>query len=96
MLNREGSLTEIVEARIDAQRKVLMITDGLALDHGEVPLKILQLCVFVLDQIQSDSPQPWIAAAKLLETVREGFLGVQDAARLAEQNGEIPTLQVAG
>ena len=95
VLAREGSPADVVEARIDAQRKVLLITDGLALDHGEVPVRILQLCVFILDQLQSDSVEAWKNAAKLLETVREGFLGVQDAARKAEQAGEIPALQRA-
>ena len=96
VIAREGSPTDIIQARIDAQRKVLLIADGLALDHGEVPIRILQLCVFVLAQIQTDSADAWTNAAKLLETVREGFLGIQDSARTAEQNGEIPALQVAG
>ena len=43
----------IPEVRLDAQRKILVIADGLALDQGDVPLKIMQLCVFILDQMRS-------------------------------------------
>ena len=39
--------------RLDAQRKILVIADGLELDQGDVPLKIMQLCVFILDQMRS-------------------------------------------
>ncbi len=84
---------DCIGARIDAQRKILLIADGLALDHGDTPMQILRLCVFALDQIRTDSADAWAAAARVLETVREGFLGIRDEARAAEHSGLIPQLE---
>jgi hypothetical protein len=83
---------EIVQARLNAQRKVLLIIDGLAIDEGGTPVDVLRLCLFVFDKVQTDSVDDWAAAQRILETLREGFAGIQEEAREAEKQGLIPPL----
>ena len=91
---REGDITD---ARIDAQRKVLLIADGLAVDQGGTAVDVLNLCLFVFDKIPSDKVADWKDALRILETLREGFVSIQNEAREAERNGSIPALDtVAG
>ena len=91
---REGN---ILEARIDAQRKVLLIADGLAVEKGGTAVDVLNLCLFVFDKIPSDDVNDWNSALNILETLKEGFVSIQDEAREAERNGQIPALDaVAG
>jgi len=92
LLKSGASPNELVTARMDAQKKILLISDGLAVDQGGTPVQIMRLCVYALDQIQTDSPGAWESAAQVFSTVREGFEGIQEAAREAEQAGEIPAL----
>ncbi|MEZ6062775.1 MAG: hypothetical protein R3C19_20720 [Planctomycetaceae bacterium] len=86
---------DLFAARIDAQRKILLIVDGLALDQGGTPMQVLRLCLFALEQVRSDSAESWASAAKVLETVRDGFVEIREEARAAERDGLIPALQLA-
>lgn len=92
MLQAGKSAEEMVAARLDAQKKILLISDGLAVEKDDTAISVMQLCVFALDQIQTDSVDAWRAAARVLSTVREGFVEVQETVRAAEQAGEIPPL----
>ncbi len=92
LLRSGSSVDELILARLDAQKKILLITDGLAVDQGGTAVQVMRLCVYALDQIQTDSVEAWESAAQVLSTVREGFEGIQGAARAAEQAGEIPAL----
>jgi hypothetical protein len=92
LLESGASASEMVVARLDAQKKILLVTDGLAVDEGGTAIQVMRLCVYALDQIQTDSVEAWQSAAKVLSTVREGFEGIQEEARAAEQSGEIPAL----
>lgn len=92
LLERGASSDEVLNARLDAQKKILLISDGLAVEQGGTAVNVMQLCVFALDQIQTDSADAWRSAASVLSTVREGFQEVQESLREAEQNGQIPPL----
>jgi len=92
LLKAGASPNEMVAARMDAQKNILLISDGLAVEQGGTPVQIMRLCIYALDQIQTDSPEAWESAAQVLTTVREGFEGIQEAAREAEHAGEIPAL----
>ncbi len=92
LLESGAAEVDIIDARLDAQKKILLISDGLAVDQGGTAVSVMQLCVFALDQIRSDSADDWRSAARVLSTVREGFLEVQESLRAAEQAGEIPPL----
>ena len=80
-------------ARIDAQRKVLLIAEGLSIDEDPTAAHIMSLCIFVLDQVQSDSLEQWKTSVKLLETLHDGFQEIADDARELERTGQIPQLQ---
>jgi flagellar protein FliS len=95
LLKAGASPAEMITARMDAQKKILLISDGLAVDQGGTPVQIMRLCVYALDQIQTDSPDAWESAAHVLSKVREGFEGIQEAAREAERAGEISALNHA-
>lgn len=92
LLERGASADELLTVRLDAQKRILLISDGLAVDQGGTAVSVMQLCVFALDQIQTDSVDAWKSAASVLSTVREGFLEVQETLREAEHSGEIPPL----
>ncbi|MEO2033131.1 MAG: hypothetical protein ABGZ35_13700 [Planctomycetaceae bacterium] len=92
LLEAGASPEQLIAARMDAQKKILLISDGLAVEQGGSAVQVMRLCVFALDQIRTDSAQSWQSAARVLSTVREGFVEVQDTVRAAEQAGEIPPL----
>ena len=92
LLEAGATADRLIAARIDAQKKILLISDGLAVEQGGAAIQVMRLCVFALDQIQTDSAESWRSAARVLSTVREGFLEVQDTVRAAEQAGELPPL----
>lgn len=87
-----GNHQELMVTRFDAQRKVLLITDGLAIDKDQTAVHIMNICVFILDQIQTDSLEQWQSCVKLLETLHEGFQAIAEEARELERNGKIPQL----
>ena len=93
VLEGESTESQIIAARADAQKKILLIADGLAVDQGGTAVNVMQLCVFALEQIQTDSAEAWRSSARVLSTVREGFLEVQDVVREQEQAGKLPALQ---
>ena len=80
-------------ARMDAQRKILLITEGLAIDTDPTAVHIMNLCVFILDQINQDSVETWKTSLQLIETLHEGFQAIADEARELERTGKIPQLQ---
>ncbi|MDG1897830.1 MAG: hypothetical protein P8J37_23265 [Fuerstiella sp.] len=84
---------DLPHARIDAQRKVLLIAEGLSIDEDPTAAHIMNLCVFVLDQIQNDSLENWKTGVKLIETLHEGFQEIADDAREVERTGQIPQLE---
>lgn len=92
----QPSSAGLTTARIDAQRAILLIADGLRLEEGEVPTNVLRICIFVLEQIMTKSPQNWRASLNAIQTLREGFAAVQNEARDAEHAGRIPALNVVG
>lgn len=85
----------IVACRILAQKRVLMIVEGLDTEHDPNTQNILRLCMFALEQILSDDADKWAALSRIFDTIRDGFLQIQDEAREAEQRGDIPRLNVA-
>ena len=52
----------------------------------------MNICVFILDQINSDSVENWQTSVKLLETIHEGFQEIAEEAREMERTGKIPNL----
>ncbi len=89
-----GQTDEIVHARVDAQRKVLLIAEGLSVNEDPTAAHIMNLCCFILDQISTDSLENWKSSVKLLETLHEGFQDIADEARELERKGTIPALNV--
>ena len=89
-----GELSGLIQTRMEAQRRVLLITDGLDVDSDSTAVHILNLCVFILEQISSDEVDKWKASLKLIETLHEGFQAIADEARELERDGKIPQLQV--
>jgi len=85
--------SDLPQARIDAQRRVLLIAEGLSIDEDPTAAHIMNLCVFVLDQIQTDSLENWKTSVKLIETLHEGFQEIADDARELERTGQIPQLE---
>ncbi|GAB5440472.1 MAG: hypothetical protein Fues2KO_08210 [Fuerstiella sp.] len=86
--------SEMLHVRVDAQRKVLLIAEGLSVDEDPTAAHIMNLCVFILDQISTDDVESWKTSVKLLETLHEGFQGIADEARELEKKGSIPALQI--
>ena len=85
--------SHLLQARLDAQRKVLLIAEGLSIDEDPTAAHIMSLCIFVLDQVQTDSLEQWKTSVKLIETLHEGFQEIADEARELERTGKIPQLQ---
>ena len=85
--------SELLYAQIDAQRKILLIAEGLSIDEDPTAVHIMNLCVFVLDQIQTDKLEQWQTSLKLIETLHEGFQEIADDARELERTGQVPQLE---
>lgn len=92
-LLEQQKLNEVPVLRFRAMRTLLAISDGLDLAQGELPIRVLQLVVFAIDQVKTQDAQAWRNAARVLNTVREGFAEIQDEARRAEYEGRIPALE---
>lgn len=89
-----GDLTNLITTRLEAQKRVLLIADGLDIDSDSTAVHILNICVFILDEISSDSLEKWQSSLRLIETLHEGFQAIADEARELERTGKIPQLQV--
>lgn len=85
--------SDLLQARIDTQRRILLIAEGLSIDEDPTAAHIMKLCVFVLDQVQTDSPEQWKTSVQLIETLHEGFQEIADDARELERTGQIPQLR---
>ncbi|MFO0978566.1 MAG: hypothetical protein U0996_19325 [Planctomycetaceae bacterium] len=92
VLIENGKLSDLLPVRIRAQKALLAVADGLDLDQGELPTQVLRLVVFALDQVRSNDAASWRSAARVMQTLREGFEDIQDQARLAEYDGKVPSL----
>ena len=87
---------EMPPVSLKAMRSLLMIADGLNLNHGELPAQVMRLVVFSLDQIKTQSPEAWRSAGAVMSKLREGFQEIQDQARKDEYEGRIPALDAVG
>jgi len=88
--------SELAPVSLKAMRTLLMIADGLNLNHGELPTLVMRLVVFSLDQVSTQSPEAWRSAANVMSKLREGFQEIQDQARNDEYEGRIPALDAVG
>ena len=84
--------SELPPVSLKAMRSLLMIADGLNLNHGELPAQVMRLVVFSLDQIKTQSPEAWRSAGDVMSKLREGFQEIQEQARQDEYEGRIPAL----
>ena len=91
--NRDAELSPI---SLKAMKTLLIIADGLNLNHGELPAQVMRLVVFSLDQIKTQSPEAWRSAADVMTKLREGFQEIQVQARKDEYEGRIPALDAVG
>jgi flagellar protein FliS len=96
LLLEQNRTSELLPVSLKAQRALLMLAEGLRLDRGEIPTQVLRLCVYSLDQIRTESAPAWRSAAKVMATVRDGFRAIQDQARAAEYEGQVPALDAVG
>lgn len=92
-LLEENRTAELAPLRLRAMRTLLTIIDGLDLEKDELPKQIVRLVVFAIEQIRTPSPAAWRSAAAVIQTLREGFLEIQDQARRDEYEGRIPALE---
>lgn len=88
--------SELPPVSLKAMRSLLMIADGLNLNHGELPAQVMRLVVYSLDQIKTKSPAAWRSAADVMSKLREGFQEIQDQARKDEYEGRFPALDAVG
>lgn len=95
-LLEEHRESELPPVRLKAMKTLLLIAEGLNLECGELPVQILRLVVFAIDQINTPSAETWRSAARVMNTLREGFLEIQDQARRDEYEGRIPALDAVG
>ena len=92
---QDGDTTQRDACRLKSQRLVLGIIDGLALDSEGPQRDVLRLCLFVFDELRSDSSNRWAKSAEILSTLRDGFAEIQLEAREAELAGQIPSIESA-
>lgn len=95
-LLEQDRASEITPVSLKAMRTLLAIFEGLNLSKGDLPVQVLRLVVFAMDQITTRSPEAWRSAAAVMDTLREGFLEIQDQARKDEFEGRIPALDAVG
>lgn len=95
-LLEQNKLSELPPVNLKALRILLAIADGLDLQKGDLPAQILRLVVYALDQIRTQSAESWKSAATVMNTLREGFVEIQDEARKDEYEGRIPALDAVG
>jgi len=90
----DGNQAELMHHRFKAQKAVLLLADGLDLEQGEVPQKVMQLCAFALECISGDSADDWTAARNVLNNLREAFDQIRGEANQLEISGAITPLAV--
>ncbi|MBL8817653.1 MAG: hypothetical protein JNL58_16625 [Planctomyces sp.] len=90
-----GRTNELISIRLRTMKCLVTIIDGLNQNAGDTPQQILRLCLFVLDQVETDELESWQSALKIMQTLYDGFQGIQDEAREAEHRGEIPALDAS-
>lgn len=91
-LAEEGNTRELIHKRLRLQKMTLLLLDGIAPDMGEIPQRIQQLCLFILDQITSDDPAAWEASENILSQLHDAFQQIREEATQLEARGEIPPL----
>jgi flagellin-specific chaperone FliS len=96
LLLEQGRTSELMPVSLRAARTLLMIADGLDLQKGELPVQVLRLVVYALDQIRTNTPKNWRSASAVIGQLRDGFLEIQDRARNDEYEGRIPALDAVG
>jgi len=89
----EGDLERVPTCRVQVQKGLLLIVDGLNVESSEAEQRILALCIFVMRQMATESQQEWQAACRILRTLRDGFREVAPAARDAEAQGIVPAIE---
>lgn len=79
-------------ARLQAQKLLLLLLEGIDPKAGEVAESSRQLLVFCVEQIQSAVTSDWMTARKVLALLREGFQDIREEAQKLEESGQIPRL----
>lgn len=95
-LLEQDRVSEMTPVSLKAMKTLLAIFEGLNLSKGDLPVQVLRLVIFAMDQIATRSPEAWRSAAEVMDTLREGFLEIQDQARKDEFEGRIPALDAVG
>jgi flagellar protein FliS len=90
---RENRSEAAAKALARAQLVVSEIAAGVNPDMGQVPQNVLRLCEFVLHCIQEGNLKKLEAARLVLDTLREGLMGIREEANRLERAGEIPAAQ---
>jgi flagellar protein FliS len=91
-LLEQNRKAELPAVKLRAMKTLLAIAEGLNLQKGELPIQVLRLVVFALDQVRIESAEAWQSAENVISTLRAGFLEIQDEARKDEYEGRIPAL----
>lgn len=92
----QNPAADLAPIQLRAMRALLAIVDGLDLKQGELPIQVLRLVEFSLQQIRSQSPDEWRSAVRVMSELRDGFQQIQEVARQDEYAGRIPAMDAVG
>lgn len=93
LLLEQGRSSELPAVSLRAMKVLVTIAEGLNLEQGDLPVQVMRLVVYSMDQIRTSSAEAWRSAESVFRTLREGFVEIQDEARCAEYEGRIPALE---
>lgn len=83
---------EVPPARVQVQRLLLGLIDGMDIEKDETSQNLARLLMFSIRKTGTDDVQGWQDARRIVQTLREAFAGVRDEAVQAERLGEIPPI----
>jgi flagellin-specific chaperone FliS len=78
--------------RTRAAALVTTIRSGIAPEHGEIAIRIDQLCEFVQHALLEGDVDRLRSAERVLQDIHSAFLQIRDEARRLEAEGVIPPL----
>ncbi len=91
-LLEQGRIEDISPARVQVQRLLLGLIDGMDLEKDETSQKMAQVLMFAMRRASLDDPSAWRDALRIIQPLSDAFHEIRDQAVAAERRGEIPPL----
>jgi flagellar protein FliS len=91
-LLEQGRFEAIPPARVQVQRLLLGLIEGMDLENDDTSRKMAQVLMFAIRRSSVDDPSAWRDALRIIQPLRDGFAEIRDQAAAAERRGEIPPL----